>query len=75
MAKLEEELRAFFKDENDMDLLSTARLPYLSAVTQESLRLFPPGPNALPRITPPGRTIILGQQLPGNVSSARKCFY
>lgn len=68
LAKLADEVRSSFNDENTIDFTETAKMPYLCAVTEESLRLYPPGPNAQPRITPSGGNIILGEHIPGNVS-------
>ncbi|KAK8058999.1 cytochrome P450 [Apiospora phragmitis] len=66
MGKLEAEIcAAFVNEEAIADLNSVARLPYLGAVTQETLRLYPPGPNAQPRITPPQGNTILGDFIPG----------
>lgn len=67
-AKITDELRATFIREDEIDMRSTAKLPYLSAVIEEVLRYFPPGPNAMPRITPPEGNSILGDWVPGNVS-------
>lgn len=62
------ELRTTFTSEDEIDLLSVAKLPYLCAVTDECLRMYPPGPNAQPRITPSEGNVILGDRIPGNVS-------
>ena len=67
-AKILNELWTTFTSEDQIDLLSVAKLPYLCAVTEECLRVYPPGPNAQPRITPPGGSVILGDRIPGNVS-------
>tara|TARA_R110002003_G_scaffold110_3_gene9265 strand:+ start:5635 stop:7068 length:1434 start_codon:yes stop_codon:yes gene_type:complete len=45
-------------------------LPYLRACLDESLRLFPPTPHGLPRVTPPDGTNILGDYIPGGVTVA-----
>jgi cytochrome P450 len=68
MARLAAEVRSTFKQESAIDFLSVAKLPYLKAVTEEALRMYPPGPNAQPRITPPEGALILGEHIPGNVS-------
>ncbi|KAJ3542839.1 hypothetical protein NM208_g3893 [Fusarium decemcellulare] len=66
MTKLCEEITASFKSEDEITLISAGRLPYLCAVTEESLRTFPPGTNTQPRITPPEGNVILGDHVPGN---------
>lgn len=49
---LTEEVRAAFTDSSQIDADSTAALPYLFAVIEEGLRLFPPVPSGMPRICP-----------------------
>lgn len=70
-AKLTKEVLATFTCEDDIDMRSATNLPYLMAVIEESMRYHPPGPNALWRMTPPGGNRILGDQIPGKVSSSR----
>ncbi|KAK1654960.1 cytochrome P450 [Colletotrichum phormii] len=43
-------------------------LPYLRACLDESLRLFPPTPQGLPRRTPPEGMYIMGEWVPGNTT-------
>ena len=68
MAKLQAEVHQTFALETDINLVAVANLPYMRAVTQEALRIYPPGPNSQPRITPPQGNIVLGRFVPGNVS-------
>ena len=42
-------------------------LPYLKACIEESLRLSPPLPRGLERVTPPSGARIIGEFIPGNV--------
>jgi cytochrome P450 len=67
--KLTKELLSTFAREDEINLRSAAKLPYLMAVIEESMRYHPPGPNALWRITPSEGNQILGDWIPGNVST------
>lgn len=66
-AKLTMEVLASFTSEDEINMRSVAKLSYLMAVIQESMRYHPPGPNAMWRITPPGGNWILGDWVPGKV--------
>ncbi|KAK1991551.1 cytochrome P450 [Colletotrichum falcatum] len=68
LARLAAEVRGSFASEDDIDLASTAGLGYLHAVLEESLRIYPPVPTALPRRTPPEGSEVLGQWIPGNTT-------
>jgi len=57
-----------FTSEDEITMASSQRLPYLHAVLEESLRMYPPVPNTFPRTTPyPGETVC-GQYVPGGTS-------
>ncbi|KAH8201463.1 hypothetical protein TruAng_004387 [Truncatella angustata] len=62
LSRLQMELRDTFKDYDKITGDSTAMLPYLNAVIEESLRLFPPSSLGLPRICP--GTAIDGRYIP-----------
>ena len=68
MQKLSEEIRSCFTGDNDITMQSVAKLPYLSAVIEESLRLYPPVAAGLRRIVPKGGAIIDGHFVPENAS-------
>ena len=62
-----EEVRNAFDDETSIDFQSVSNLKYLCAVIDEALRLFPPVPEGLPRVTPPGGQSICDHWVPGGV--------
>lgn len=65
--KLHAEIRDTFLDDKEITMLSVSHLTYLDAVIGESLRLYPPVPIALSRMTPPEGAAICGHWVPGNV--------
>lgn len=67
--KLQEEIRGSFEDDEDITMLKVGQLKYLNAVIEESLRIYPPVPVALNRLTPPEGATISGHWVPGNVRS------
>ncbi|RDW81517.1 cytochrome P450 [Aspergillus mulundensis] len=68
MAVLAKEVRDAFQDESMVTIQSTSRLPYLGAVIEEGLRLYPPAPIGLPRTVPDGGFMIDGRFVPGGTS-------
>lgn len=66
--RLVDEVRGTFKDALDIQLSSIATLPYLNAVLEESMRIYPPVPAMLPRLVPEGGAMINGQYVPEGVS-------
>ncbi|KAI9146884.1 Cytochrome P450 monooxygenase astJ [Paramyrothecium foliicola] len=52
LKKLAQEVRASFKDESEIDLRSTAKLVYLHACIEETLRIYPPAAETSPRVSP-----------------------
>lgn len=68
LRRLTGEIRGRFESEGDITIQSTAELPYLGAVVQESLRLFPPGPAVFPRVVPAGGRTVCGHSVPEGVT-------
>ena len=66
MARLQDEVRSAFGSLDEMTLISTSKLPYLHAVIEESLRMYPPVADMLPRRTPAEGEMVAGQWVPGN---------
>ena len=70
LSKLTDEIRGKFEDESLLTAHNLAAAPYLTACIEEAMRLVPPVPEGLPRITPPEGEYICGQWVPGGVSLA-----
>ncbi|KAK1963763.1 cytochrome P450 [Colletotrichum sublineola] len=68
LAQLNNEIRSSFASEDEINILSTSKLSYLHAVMEETMRMYPSVPYAVPRKTPPGGAEILGQRIPGNTT-------
>jgi cytochrome P450 len=66
---LQDEIRGAFEAREDMTIGRLAQLKYLNACIEEGLRVYPPVPIGLPRLTPPGGTAICGEWIPANVST------
>lgn len=63
------EIRSAFTTEEDIEPERVKRLPYLAAIVSEGLRMYPPFPEGLPRLTPRQGAMIDGQWVPGGVSN------
>ncbi len=50
--RLQQELRSGYKKYEDIDAISAMQMPYLQAVIQEGLRIYPPASQGFPRISP-----------------------
>lgn len=72
LQKVTDEVRGTFKSADEITLASTipSKMPYLHAVLEEGLRMYPPAPTKLPRRTTQ-ETIINGAVVPANVSSSK----
>ncbi|KAK6071335.1 cytochrome p450 [Seiridium cupressi] len=64
--KLKEEVQSSFQSVEEITLNKMGELQYLHAVLDEALRLYPPGANNHPRLTPPQGATICGRFVPGN---------
>ena len=69
LRKLTAEMRESFKHESEMNLTNLGKLPYLSAVIEEGLRICAPVPLGMPRVVPPGGDTVCGYWLPAGVST------
>jgi cytochrome P450 len=54
--KLCKEIRERYEFYDEIDATSTQQLPYLQAVINEGLRIYPPGSQGFPRLSP-GKTV------------------
>lgn len=61
-----EEICAAFNNEEEIDMKTTARLPYLQATIEEILRVYPPAAETPPRISPGAE--LNGEFIPKGVS-------
>ena len=68
LEKVCKEVRGAFQREKDINFISVARLPYLGAVVEETLRIYAPVPCDQRKVTLPGGNFIDGHFVPGNVS-------
>jgi cytochrome P450 len=75
LEKLKAEVRGHFKSEEEINVVNSGQLPYLFAVLEESLRMYPPVPTRLPRVTGPEGHTIDGHYVPPNVSTCYLFIY
>ena len=66
--RLKHEIRSKFQSEKQITIKALTELPYLTAVLQESMRIYPPQPVFTPRVAPKGGGVIMGHFVPENVS-------
>ena len=68
LKKLTEEVRSTFKSEEEITLLSVNNLEYMLACLNETMRVYPPVPIGMPRVSPKGGAKVAGNFIPENVS-------
>ena len=69
MALLVDEIRSEFPNEEDISMERLPQIKYLHACLEEGLRIYPPVPVGLPRVTPKEGATILGEYIPPNVGA------
>lgn len=69
LKKLVEEVRGRFKSNDDINLQEVMQMPYLIAVMNEALRIYPPVPTGFPRVVPQGGDHISGCWIPEKVKT------
>ncbi|RYP04569.1 hypothetical protein DL764_004377 [Monosporascus ibericus] len=68
LRKAVHEVRAYFCSESEISISTTQQLPFLRAVIEEGMRMYPPAPSTFPRTTPEGGCVICGRFVPGGYS-------
>ena len=69
MPILAKEIRDEFRSSEQINLQSVSHLPYLTAVIDETLRMYPSVPGQPPRVVPAGGATICGKFVPEEVST------
>lgn len=64
-----------FQSQEDIDLISVNKLPYMLACLDEAMRMYPPIANGLPRVCPEGGAKVVGEYVPANVSLIPCSYY
>jgi hypothetical protein len=57
-----------FTSPEEMTVVNLTKMKYLNAAIEEGLRMFPPAPVALPRVSPKGGATVCGRFVPEGVS-------
>ncbi|KAF4311657.1 putative sterigmatocystin biosynthesis P450 monooxygenase stcF [Botryosphaeria dothidea] len=69
MKSVVKEIRGVEGGEEAFTMETLAKLPYLDAVINESMRLYPPTPDMLYRLVPEGGAVISGSHVPAGAST------
>lgn len=64
--RLQNEIVQKFRTDDEINLSELIPITFLSAVIEETLRLYPPTRSTLPRRTPPEGALISGRRIPGD---------
>lgn len=67
METIVKEIRETFEKDSDIEMRALEHMKYLNACIEEALRIYPPVPVGLPRITPDDGLLVCGQHIPGKV--------
>ena len=70
-AKLQAEIRDAFENYDSITASRAQRLPYLQAVIAEGLRIYPPGSQGFPRLSPSPGVNVAGYWVPEGVSGVQ----
>ena len=65
--RLSQEVRSTFRNDANITSAQCVPLPYLNAVIEETLRVYPPVATHLPRVVPKGGATVAGEFLPEDV--------
>lgn len=68
LQKAVDEIRSAFQKSDDIDLVSVSHLTYLTAVINETLRMYPSVPGQPPRVVPAGGATVCGKFVPEEAS-------
>ncbi|GKZ20922.1 hypothetical protein AbraIFM66951_003819 [Aspergillus brasiliensis] len=68
LERITKEVRDTFEQDSDIDMLRLAQLKYLNMCIEEGLRMYPPVPTGMPRVTPKEGMEICGEYIPGNTA-------
>lgn len=69
LKQLQDEVRGSVSSGDELTIAKINTMPYLFAVLEETLRIYPPVPIGLQRVAPPEGATICGKFVPGGVCS------